>query len=147
MSHHQFAGEVMTSFNYVMIPTRGNLFQTNSLEHESGNWAHLLCFTNGKAVAVQLQIWSTFVAVLWLCKTKIQDRVWILILARVLWWVMISRINWQFWYNSFTLTFTNSSIFYPIGITWRKWRWSSLFEISVKETVTFAYMTFHFPSE
>ena len=29
-----FAGEVMTSFNHVVTPTRGNWFQTNSLEHE-----------------------------------------------------------------------------------------------------------------
>ena len=32
-----FAGEVMTSFNHVVIPTRsnhGNWFQTNSLENE-----------------------------------------------------------------------------------------------------------------
>ena len=29
-----FAGEVMTSFNHVVIATRGNWFQTNSLEHE-----------------------------------------------------------------------------------------------------------------
>ena len=30
----QFAGEVMTSFNYVVAPTWGNWFQTNALEHE-----------------------------------------------------------------------------------------------------------------
>ena len=29
-----FIGEVMTSFNHVVIPTRGIRFQTNSLEHE-----------------------------------------------------------------------------------------------------------------
>ena len=47
-----------------MIPTRGNWFQTNSLEHESDNCAHLLCVlydgfthvTDGKDIAVQSQI-------------------------------------------------------------------------------------------
>ena len=75
-----------------------------------------MCFTNGKDI-VQSQIWSTFVAELWLRKTKIQDRVWILVLVRVL-WVRISRI----WHSFFNFTFKSSSIFYPIGITWRKWR-------------------------
>ena len=45
----------MTSFNYVVIPTRGNWFQTNSLEHEhdeSDSCVHLVCFTNGKDIAV-----------------------------------------------------------------------------------------------
>ena len=41
-----FAGEVMTSFNCVVIPTPGNWFQTNTLEHEhdeTDSWVHLLC--------------------------------------------------------------------------------------------------------
>ena len=38
-----FAGEVMASFNHVVIQTRGHWFQTNSIEHESDNCAHLLC--------------------------------------------------------------------------------------------------------
>ena len=38
-----FARELMTSVNHVMTPTRGNWFQTNSLEHESDNYANLLC--------------------------------------------------------------------------------------------------------
>ena len=79
----QFAGEVMTSFNYVMIPTQGNWFQTNSLEYESVNRVIVLifcvCFANGKDIAVQPQ--STFVAVLWLRKTEILDWVWILVLV------------------------------------------------------------------
>ena len=100
-------------------------------------------FTSGKDIAVQLQIWSSFVTVLWR-KTEIQNRVWIFVLVRVL-WVMISRIFWQFWHSFFKFMFKSSSNFYPIGITWWKWRWSSLFETSVKETATFAYiMTFLF---
>ena len=41
-----YAGEVMTSFNHVMMLTRGNWFQTNTLEHEhdeSDSCVHLLC--------------------------------------------------------------------------------------------------------
>ena len=41
MLHHvQYAGTMMTSFNYIMIPTRGNWFQINPLEHE---WMTRLC--------------------------------------------------------------------------------------------------------
>ena len=118
----QFAGEVMTSLNHVMISTRGNWFQTSSIEHELDNCAHLLWviyhpatgFTNGKDIAVQLHIWSTFVMLLWLRKTEIQDRVWILVLVRVL-WVMISRIYWQFWHSFFKFMFKSSSFFIPLG--------------------------------
>ena len=44
--YFQCAGEVMMSFNYVVTPTRGNWFKTNSLEHEhdeSHSCVHLLC--------------------------------------------------------------------------------------------------------
>ena len=56
-----YAGTVMMSFNHVMIPTRGNWFQTNPLEHESddraGNTVSSVCvITNGKDMALQLQI-------------------------------------------------------------------------------------------
>ena len=68
---------VMTSFDHVMIPTSGNWFQTNPVEHESddraGNTVFSLCVTNGKDMALQRQIWSTFVTVLWFRRTKIQD--------------------------------------------------------------------------
>ena len=40
-----------------------------------------VCFTNGKDIAVQSQKWLTFVAVLWLHRTKIHDRVFILVLV------------------------------------------------------------------
>ena len=50
----------MTSFDHVMIPTRGNWFQTSPLEHESddraGNTVFSLCVTNGKDMALQRQI-------------------------------------------------------------------------------------------
>ena len=80
-------------------------------------------------------------------KTKNQDRVWVLVLVRVL-WVTISIIYWLFQHSLFKLTFKTSSIFYPIRIPRRKWRRSSLFETRVRETMTFAYiMTFHFSSK
>ena len=50
----------MTSFDHVMIPTRGNWFQTNPPEHESddraGNTVCSVCVTNGKDMAHQRQI-------------------------------------------------------------------------------------------
>ena len=56
----QYAGTVMTSFDHVMIPTRGNQFQTNPLEHElddhAGNTVSSVCVTNGKDMALQRQI-------------------------------------------------------------------------------------------
>ena len=68
-----------------MIPTRGNWFQTNPLEHESddpaGNSVSFVCVANGKDMALQRQIRSTFVTVLCFCKTEIQDRAGILVLV------------------------------------------------------------------
>ena len=53
----QIRWEGMTSFNDVMIPTRGNGFQTNSLERESEIvLIFSVCFTNDKDTAVQSQI-------------------------------------------------------------------------------------------
>ena len=51
----------MMLFNHVVIPTRGNWFQANLLEHEhdeSDSCVHLLCVcvTNGKDITVQSQI-------------------------------------------------------------------------------------------
>ena len=47
----------MTSFNYIIIPTRGNWFQTNPLEHESDDRAEntvtFVRVTNGKDMALQ----------------------------------------------------------------------------------------------
>ena len=76
----------MMSFDHVMIPTRGSWFQTNSLlDHESddraGNTVSSACVTNGKDMALQRQILSTFVTVLWFRKTEIQDRAGILVLV------------------------------------------------------------------
>ena len=53
-----YAGIVMMSFDHVLIPTRGNWFQTNPLEHESddGNTVSFVCVTNGKDMALQRQI-------------------------------------------------------------------------------------------
>ena len=38
-----FGGEVMISFNHVMIATRGNWFQTNPVDHDLDNRADPLC--------------------------------------------------------------------------------------------------------
>ena len=50
----------MTSFNHFMIPTCGDWFQTNPLEHESddpaGNTISSVCVTNGKDMTLQRQI-------------------------------------------------------------------------------------------
>ena len=47
----QYAGTVMTSFDRVMIPTRGKWFRTNPLEHElddrAGKRVSSVCITNG----------------------------------------------------------------------------------------------------
>ena len=111
----------MTSFDHVMIPTRGNWFQTNLRESDdrAGNTVSSVSVTNGKDMALQRQIWSTFVTLLWFRKTEIQDRARILVLVRVL-WVTISKIYWQFWHSFFKYTFKSSSNFYPTEITWRK---------------------------
>ena len=108
------------SFNYVMILTRGNRFQTNPVEHKLDQ-ADLQCvFTNGQDMTLlQHLIWSTFVAELWFHKTKIQDRARILDLVRVL-WVTISKVYWQFWHSFLNYTFKSRSIFHPIWMTWRK---------------------------
>ena len=133
----------MTSFENVMIPTHGNWFQTNPLEHESddraGNKVSSVCVTNGKDMAPQLQIWSTFVTVFWFRKTEIQDRAGILVLMRVL-CVTISKIYWKFWHSFFNYTFKSSSNFYPIGNNVEKNGAFSFFETSVNGNVTFAYI-------
>ena len=84
----QYTGTVMTSFDHVMIPTRGNWFQTNPLEHESDD----------RAVLPMVNLWHFSgkfdqhnVTVLWFRKTEIQDRARILVLVRVL-RVSISKI-------------------------------------------------------
>ena len=59
LCNHEFAVEVMTSFNHIVIPARGNWFQTNSQEHEhdeSDRCVHLLC------VFYQWQRYSSSVA-------------------------------------------------------------------------------------
>ena len=58
--HGGSGGYWMTSFDHVMIPTRGNWFQTNPLEHESndrtGNTVSSMCVTNEIDMALQWQI-------------------------------------------------------------------------------------------
>ena len=80
----------------------------------AGNTVYSVCVTNGKDMAIQRQIWSTFVTVLWFRKTEIQDRAGILVFVRVL-WVTISKIYWQFWHSFFIFTF----FFFTFAITSR----------------------------
>ena len=69
-SHHGlttvYTGTVMTSFYYASTPIRGNWFQANQPEHESddhaGDTVTSVCVTNEKDMALQRQIWSTFVS-------------------------------------------------------------------------------------
>ena len=71
-----YAGTVMTSFNYINTPTRGNWFQTNPPEHESddraGSIVSSVCVTNGKDMALHKRVWSTFVTALRFRKLKFQ---------------------------------------------------------------------------
>ena len=78
----------MTPFDHIMTLTRRNWFQANPLEDGSddrtGNTESSVCIINGENMALQRQIPSIFVTVLWFSKTKIQDRAGILVLVRVL---------------------------------------------------------------
>ena len=70
-------------------------------------------------MALQWQIWSTFITVLWCSKTKIIDETGILVLVRVLWDV-ISKLYWQFWQSFFQNALESSYTFNPFEIMWRK---------------------------
>ena len=137
-----YAGTVMTSFDHVMIPTRGTWFQTNPLDHElddhAGNTVSFVCVCYQLMVkdkVLQRQIWSTFVTALWFRKTEIGSceslvsynfQNLLTILARFL--QIYHKKAFQFlphWYNV-----EKNGAF-------------SLFETSIKGNVTFAYiMTF-----
>ena len=120
---HGYAGTVMTSFYYATIQTLGNWFQTNQPEHElddcTGDPVTSLCVTNEKDMALQQQIWSSFISILWCSKSKITDGTGILVLVRVL-WDMISKIYWQFWHSFFKNALESRYNFNSIEITWRK---------------------------
>ena len=78
----------MTSFYYASTPTRGSWFQINQPEHESdacaGDTVISVCVTNEKGIALQRQIYSTFVTVSWCSKIENTDGTGILVLVRVL---------------------------------------------------------------
>ena len=78
-----------------------------------------VCVINEKDMALQQQIWSTFITVLWCSKTKITNGTRILVLARVL-QDKISKICWQFWHSFFKNAFKSNCNFNPIEIMWRK---------------------------
>ena len=94
----------MTSFDHVMVSTRGSCFQTNPLEQWIG-WSPgmiALVIQYFLSVLPMVKIWHfsgkfnqhfiTFVTVLKFRKTEIQDRAGISVLVRVL-WVMISKFT------------------------------------------------------
>ena len=66
----------------------------------SGDTATSVCVINEKDMALQWQIWSPFVTVLWCSKTKITEETRILGLVRVL-CDMISKIYWQILHSFF----------------------------------------------
>ena len=107
------------------IPTRGNWFQTNPLEHESDDHADdtvqylLFVLPMGKDMALQRSIWSRFVTILWFHKAEISDRDGRSVLVRAL-WITISKINWQFWHSFVKNIIESSYNFYSNDITWRK---------------------------
>ena len=113
----------MTSCYYASMPTRGSWFQTNQPELESDDHAGgpvtSVCVTNEKDTALQRQVWSIFVTLLWCSKTEITDGTRILVLVRVL-WHMISKIYWQFWCSFFKNVLESSYNFNPVEIMWRK---------------------------
>ena len=102
---------VVTGFNQIN--------QSMNLDDRAGDTVDSVCVTSEKDMALQQQIWSTFVIVLWCCKTKITDETRILVLVRVL-WDMISKIYWQFWHSFFKNALEGSYNFYPIEIRWSK---------------------------
>ena len=113
-----YAGKVIKSFDCnIIIPKCGNWFQTNPLEHESSDHADSTvssgCVTNGKDMALQRHIWSTFVTLLWFHIT------WILVLNESLvsyYFQNLLTILAQF----FKYTFESSYNCFPMEITWRK---------------------------
>ena len=66
-------------------------------------------------VALQRQIWSTFVTLVWCIKTEITDGTGILVFVKVL-WDMIFKTYWQFWLSFFKNAFESSYKFNPTGI-------------------------------
>ena len=88
----------------------------NKTDDRAGDTVTCVCVTNEKNMALQQQIWSTFVTVLWFRKTKTTDGTGILVLLRVL-QDMVSKIHWQFWHSFFKNALESSYNFHPIEIT------------------------------
>ena len=131
----------MTSFYYGSIPTHGNWFQTNQPEHgwddHAGDPVTSVCVTNEKDMALQWQIWSTFVTVLWCRKKWNYRRDWdigscdfqdlLTILAKFLLKCTWKQLQFQSHWNNVEKNGT-----------------FSLFDTRVNGNVTFAYiMRFH----
>ena len=161
-SSEALAGTMITSFYYASTTTYGNWFQTNQppeheLDDRGGDTVTSVCVTNEKDMALQWQIWSPSVTVLWCSKTKISDGTRILVLVRVL-WDMISKVYWQFWHSFFKNALESSYNFNPIEITWRNlvrsvclkpvsiamWRLHTLWCFSVP-AYSILYTTYSFP--
>ena len=135
---------VIMSFYYAITPAHGNCFQTwNQPEHESddctGN-THV-CVTSEKDMALQQQIWSTFVTVLWFIKTKITDG------NRILVFVGYNfQIYWKCWQHSSKIHLKVVAIFVPLKYVERNGTFG-LFDINVNGNVMLAHvMTFPWTS-
>ena len=118
---------------------------SNTLDHAWIKWSRFLCMH--VLPMVKMNFGSKFDECLSLhcafVKPKFKTAGISLVVVRIF-PVMISKIYNLFWpIFFFKCSVKSSSIFYPIGITWRKMaRWVCL--KPVKEIVMFAYiMTFH----
>ena len=92
--------------------------QTNQSMNQMIDSNFCACY-QWERLALQWQIWSTFVTLLWCSKVKITDGTRIFVLVRVL-WDMISKIYRQFWQSFFKKCTWNQLQFNPIKIIWRK---------------------------
>ena len=97
-----------------------------------------VCITSEKDMALQQQIWSTFVTVFWFTKTKITDGNRILVFVGY-----IFQIYWKFWHHSSKIHLKAVAIFIPLKYVERNGTFG-LFDTSVNGNVMLAYiMTFH----
>ena len=123
MTAHRYSMLVQWWHRFIMPVHNTWQLVPNKSEHESDDHASgtvtSVYITNEKDMALQRQIWSTFVTLLWCSKTKITNGTGILVLVRVL-WDMISKIYWQFWHSFLKNVLESIYNFNPIEITWRK---------------------------
>ena len=139
----------MTSFDYIIIPTCGNWFQTNPLHSinwmiidSAGNTVSSVCVTNGKD---DRHFSSKFDQHLSLyCGSSQAEFQTGLGYGEANLLVMISKIYWQFWHTFFKYTCGSSYNFLFHWNNVEKNGMFSLFDISVNGSVTFVcILMFH----